>query len=182
MCLICGRSDGLFFPRRRSAIEYRAELQHCGEPKPQIYVNRKTASQLPETAKVLYACLPFSEIIDFPATWGFGCGVNDFRIATVTYVRDIGELPIRYVRFVRRCNPGSLKGKTVRAGNPSFWHILAGDPPHVGAAISCGAFNRDLPSERSHILRPYNLCRCAIARAFALLQPEPHSPAPVPAQ
>jgi hypothetical protein len=32
----------------------------------------------------------FSEIINFPAVWGFAWGVNDFRIATVTYLSDLG--------------------------------------------------------------------------------------------
>jgi hypothetical protein len=29
--------------------------------------------------------LTFSEIINFPADWGFAWGVNNFRIAAVTY-------------------------------------------------------------------------------------------------
>ena len=31
----------------------------------------------------------FSEILNFPAVWGLAGGVNDFRIATVTYVSDL---------------------------------------------------------------------------------------------
>ena len=38
--------------------------------------------------------LTFSEIINFPAVWGFAWGVNDFRIATVTYLSDLdGNCP-----------------------------------------------------------------------------------------
>jgi probable HAF family extracellular repeat protein len=38
--------------------------------------------------------LTFSDVLNFPAVWGFGWGVNDFRIATVTYVSDLdGSCP-----------------------------------------------------------------------------------------
>ena len=38
--------------------------------------------------------LTFSEIINFPAVWGFAWGLNDFRVATVTYVSDLdGNCP-----------------------------------------------------------------------------------------
>ena len=53
----------------------------------------------------------FSEIINFPGDWGFAWGVNNNRIATVTYWWR-RELPTRQVRLMRRCNPAPLNGKT----------------------------------------------------------------------